>query len=136
MRYILDTSALLAHARKEAGFEFLEGLFDNQDAELYVSCLSLPEFSRRAKSLGVSAKQAWDDAMEYAEMLSGIHPVNLEIAREAYTLGEHCPQRLPLIDALIAATAKVQGATLVHRDKHLTALPQDLVKHVPLGIAA
>jgi predicted nucleic acid-binding protein len=35
--------------------------------------------------------------------------------------------RLPLVDALIAASAKEHSAILVHRDPHLATIPTSLV---------
>jgi predicted nucleic acid-binding protein len=35
--------------------------------------------------------------------------------------------RLPLVDALIAASAKQHGAVLVHRDPHMATIPTSLV---------
>lgn len=43
------------------------------------------------------------------------------------------PDRLPLIDALIAATAWVNDAVLVHRDTHMTAIPPELVQQQVLN---
>lgn len=42
------------------------------------------------------------------------------------------PQRLPMIDGLIAATAAVHGLTLVHRDPHLAAIPAGVLKQIKL----
>ena len=39
------------------------------------------------------------------------------------TIRHSCPNRLPLVDALIAGCATAAGLTLVHRDSHLDAIP-------------
>jgi predicted nucleic acid-binding protein len=41
-----------------------------------------------------------------------------------------------LVDALIAAAARVQGAILVHRDAHLRVIPADWVASIDLEAAA
>jgi predicted nucleic acid-binding protein len=38
------------------------------------------------------------------------------------------PERLPMVDALIAAAAQSRDACLVHRDDHMAAIPADLVQ--------
>lgn len=47
MRYLFDTSALLAHYRQETGWEQVQALFEQEDVTLYLCVLSLPEFGRR-----------------------------------------------------------------------------------------
>jgi predicted nucleic acid-binding protein len=59
-------------------------------------------------------------------------PVTREVARAAFDLRQQLARRIPNADALIAATAKLQGATLVHRDPHLAAIPETLVKQIVL----
>ena len=43
MLYFLDTSALLKHYRKEAGTEFIETIFQNQESILTISTISVLE---------------------------------------------------------------------------------------------
>ena len=40
--------------------------------------------------------------------------------------------RLPLVDALIAASAKQHSAILVHRDPHMVTIPASLLNQVML----
>ena len=42
-------------------------------------------------------------------------------------------ERLPLADALIAAAARERGACLVHRDRHMAAIPASLVEQIDLS---
>ena len=51
MRYVLDTSALLAHYRQEAGWEAVQTLFETDEAELLLASVSLTEFGRRLREL-------------------------------------------------------------------------------------
>lgn len=43
MRYLLDTSALLAHYRQEAGWEEVQTLFEDSAAELLLAAVSFAE---------------------------------------------------------------------------------------------
>ncbi len=43
MRYMLDTSAILAHYRREAGWQEVQEFFESDDAELFVASVSLTE---------------------------------------------------------------------------------------------
>jgi predicted nucleic acid-binding protein len=59
--------------------------------------------------------------------------INEAVARVSLELIGQMTVRLPVVDALIAAAAKVQGATLVHRDRHFTAIPESEFRQVFLG---
>jgi len=52
MRYLLDTSALLAHYRQEVGWEKVQALFETDEAELLIASVSLTELGRRLYELG------------------------------------------------------------------------------------
>lgn len=52
MRYLLDTSALLAHYRQESGWETVQALFEDDMAELIIAAITLTEFGRRLRDLG------------------------------------------------------------------------------------
>ena len=56
MRYLLDTSALLAHYRQEDGWQEVQALFETDEADLIAASVSLTEFGRRLRELGL-AKQ-------------------------------------------------------------------------------
>ena len=49
MRYLLDTSALLAHYRQEHGWEMVQAVFEDNEAEIIMASVSLPEFGRRLR---------------------------------------------------------------------------------------
>jgi predicted nucleic acid-binding protein len=48
----------------------------------------------------------------------------------ALRLGWRSPRRLPLVDALISASAQVRDATLIHRDEHMRGIPADMVQQI------
>ena len=41
MRYVLDTSALLAHYRQEVGWDEVQGLFESDESEIFVASVTL-----------------------------------------------------------------------------------------------
>ncbi len=59
-------------------------------------------------------------------------PVDRAVAEMAWQLRALIPQRLPLVDALIAATARAAGAILVHKDPHMSRIPTTVVKQLVL----
>ena len=47
LRFLLDTSALLAHSRQERGGARVRMLFEEGDSEILAASVSLTEFARR-----------------------------------------------------------------------------------------
>ncbi len=132
-RCLLDTSALLAHARREPGWARVAELLEDGDLEVLASAVSLTELSRRFLDLGSSAKEAQDVVEDYRELMDEIVVVDERVALAAFDLGCKTPERLPLADALIAACALDRGARLVHRDRHMAAIPVDLLDQLDLA---
>jgi predicted nucleic acid-binding protein len=130
--YVLDTSALLAHYREEPGHDLVERLLAEHPDDVYFSSITWLEFHLRLKELIPSQKAREEVLAIYDELLADALPVTREAARAAFDLREQLPRRIPNDDALIAATAKLKGATLVHRDPHLAAIPERLVKQIVL----
>lgn len=127
MRYLLDTSALLAHYRQEAGWEQVQALFEQEDATLFLCVLSLTEFGRRLFDLGAHPPMVAETLAAYRVLFDGLINVDEETAHKALEIARATPVRLPLIDSLIAAAAALSGATLVHHDQHFNAVPQTWV---------
>jgi predicted nucleic acid-binding protein len=50
------------------------------------------------------------------------------VAGATFELKHDTPQRLPAMDALIAACAKTHDAVSVHRDPHISQMPTLLLK--------
>jgi predicted nucleic acid-binding protein len=132
MTYLLDTSALLAHYRNEPGGQQVQALFDRQEADLLVASVSLPEFARRLRDLGASAGQARDVLGRYLQALTDVVSIDAAVAGASFDLICEVHQRLPLIDALIVSAARSRKACLVHRDKHLRAIPAGVVRQIEL----
>jgi predicted nucleic acid-binding protein len=76
----------------------------------------------------LAQQERWPTVWElYAPLFTEVIPVDEAIAHQAILLRTTAAERLPTIDSLIAATARVRGFTLVHRDPHMAAIQdQDL----------
>ena len=136
MRYLLDTSALLAHYRQEDGWQEVQALFETDEADLIAASVSLTEFGRRLRELGANETEAEEVLSAYQLLFTEIASVDVAVARAAFVLGCRTPRRLPLVDALIAAVAQAKAAVLVHRDEHMRSIPPELVLQQDLTTAA
>ncbi len=128
--YMFDTSALLAQYQKEPGYEIVERLMEERP--VFISAITWLEFHVSLKTLILDAEARAETLALYSELLDEALPVTRQVAHIAFDLREQLSQRLPNGDALIAATARKKGATLVHRDPHLSAIPEQLVKQLVL----
>lgn len=118
MTYLLDSSAWLAHLFGGPGVDEVGALFDDPDTRVSISALSIPEVYTRLKAIGKAEK--WSEVWGiYSELFSSVIAAGEAIAHRAVQLRTGSAKRLPTIDGLIAATALVEGLTLVHRDPHL-----------------
>ncbi len=136
MRYLLDTSALLAHYRQEDGWQEVQALFETDEADLIAASVSLTEFGRRLRELGANETEAEEVLSAYQLLFAEIASVDVAVARAAFVLGCRTPRRLPLVDALIAAVAQARAAVLVHRDEHMRSIPPELVHQQDLTTPA
>ncbi len=132
-RYLLDTSALIAHNRQEPGWARVQALFEEDDSEILAASVSLTEFARRLRELGATADEARHTVEDYLELLDDVVPVDEGVAFTAFAIGCALEKRLPLVDALIAAAAQVRGACLVHRDQHMEPIPAGVVTQLDLA---
>ena len=130
MRYLLDTTALLPHYRQEEGWERVQAYFEDDSAELLLASPSLAEFGRRLRELGADEATIDEVLVTYQLLFSEIVAVDATVAKMALRLGWRSPRRLPLVDALISASAQVRDATLIHRDEHMRGIPADMVQQI------
>lgn len=128
MKYLLDTSALLAHYRNEEGAAKVQLLFEDDDASIAIASITLTEFSRRMNALGASRDDISTALGNYCRVFSSVITIDEPIARKAFLLGLESEPRIPVADALIAAAAHSAEAVLVHRDPHFAALPSKSIK--------
>jgi toxin FitB len=117
--FLLDTN-VLSEARKPDGNPHLRAwLATVRGDELYLSVLVLGEIRqgverlRRRDSRQAGVYEAWLATLrrDYADRLV---PVTADIAEEWGRL--NAPDPLPVIDGLLAATARVRSLTLVSRN--------------------
>ena len=132
MIYLLDTSALLAHHRQEPGWEQVQTIFTEDGAEVVIASMTLTEFAGRMRELGASETEIRAILADYQMLFSAVVPVDGAVAWAAFELGCRTPERLPLVDALIAAAARLRGACLVHRDEHMAPIPAERVQQLYL----
>jgi predicted nucleic acid-binding protein len=125
MTYLLDTSALLAHYRGEAGAPRVQALFEDPTQTIIIASITITEFSRRMIELGAAEVDVEGALSDYERMMAAVVAVDRAIALHAFALGRKASKRLPLADALIAAAAANRDAVLVHRDPHFDALPAE-----------
>lgn len=119
MGYLLDTNVLSEARRKRPDANVEAWLATVPEAELYVSVLVVGEIRqgierlrRRDRSRAV-VFETWLSALlgGYADR---IIPVTVEVAEEWGRM--NVPDPLPVIDGLMAATAKLRGWTFVTRN--------------------
>jgi predicted nucleic acid-binding protein len=120
MSYLLDTNVLSETRKRRSAPGVREWITSTPADLLYVSVLTLGEIERgigRIRDRGdrpqASALERWLREVE-AGFAERIIPVTLRIAGEWGR--QHFDRPLPVIDALIAATAKVHGWTVVTRN--------------------
>ena len=128
MTHLLDTSALLAHYLGEPGARQVQSLFDGGAVSTGTSVLALFEFELRLHQLGMDVLTRDAELNCYRALLSEVVNVDEAVRKEAVRLRIQATARVSAMDALIAATASLGNATLVHRDPHFSAIPPGLLK--------
>jgi predicted nucleic acid-binding protein len=128
MTHLLDTSALLAHYLAEPGAERVQALFEDDAVVAGASILSLYEFELRLHQLGVDITSRAAELDRYRALLSEVVDVNEAVRSEAIRLRTNATTQVAAMDVLIAATASLKNAMLVHRDPHFAAIPGSLLK--------
>ena len=120
MRYLLDTNVVSELRRKAPDANVVAWFRRNDPATLHISVLTLGEIvkgveslSRRDPVAGRSLNE-WLDGLRrhYADRLIGI---DAAVAEAWGRLSAVRP--LPVIDALLAATASAHGMTLITRNR-------------------
>ena len=132
MTLLLDTSAILLHFFREPGGERVQELLADDSNEILISPVCITEFARRLAVMQYGTDEARSRSLAYAALAERVVPVDTAVAVRAFELSSLSRERIPLADALIAACASLSGATLVHRDAHFRAIPEDLLQRVDL----
>lgn len=131
-RYLIDTSALLAHLLQESGCEVVERLLETSGDKLAICILTWVEFEIFLNRSAYTAKEKAQILSIYRAALGSPLPVDEKVGREALAIREALGTRIPLTDLLIAACAKANGFELVYRDKHLADIPDNLLRQLRL----
>lgn len=122
MRYLLDTSALMALLENEAGADQVQDLLLQQ--ECLLSALSLVEVTYITQQ-----EKGEDEAhMRYALLTqTGAHIVwHLDEATVLTAARLKAKNKISFADAMIAACAIQQNAVLVHKDPEFECLAAEL----------
>jgi predicted nucleic acid-binding protein len=131
--HVFDTSAILAHYFNEPGASIVDGLWADGSSRIGISAVTVAELRGRLFQEIADEAEASRAADAYLNELTICLPVDRVIAELAWQLRHAVPTRLPLIDALIAATARSVGAVLVHMDTHMAGIPTALVAQIVLS---
>ena len=119
MNFLLDTNVLSEARRSGGNVGVKEWIETVSSEELYLSVLVVGEIERgverlrRRDTVQARVYEEWLDRLRrnYAER---IIPVTTAIAEEWGRI--NVPDPVPVVDGLLAATAKVEGMTLVTRN--------------------
>lgn len=130
--HVLDTSAILAHYFDEPGAALVEELWQDTGSRIGICVVTLPELKGRLAAEVADRQEVERAFSQYVDDLTTSLIVDRETAESALLLRESADTRLPLIDALIAGCARVRSAVLVHRDPHMSSIPQEMVTQVVL----
>ena len=130
--HVLDTSAILAHYFDEPGAEILDELWSSPANRAAISSVTAAELRGRLLRESTDAVETESAVDSYLNDLTVCLPVDRALAELAWQLRLASPGRLPLVDAIIAATARSVGAILVHKDPHLSQIPAGLLEQIAL----
>ncbi len=123
-RWLLDSSALLILLRAEPGLVRIQEILADA-SEILIASVSIAEISRRAKELGASPAEI-AEMIRFCKMLATrFIDISVSIAERSFELSVLASARVPLVDALIAACAAQEQATLLHRDQHFLRIPSE-----------
>lgn len=128
MTHLLDTLAILALYLAESGVDRVQSLFEDATVVAGTSILALFEFETRLHQLGVDSATRAKEVNRYRALLSEIVNVDEAVRKEGVRLRTGASARASAMDTLIAATASLRGATLLHRDPHFTVIPATMLK--------
>jgi predicted nucleic acid-binding protein len=131
--HVLDTSALLAHYFDEPGAERVNELWADPSFRPAVSAITVVELKGRLGREISDDAEAMRAADTYVNELTTCLPVDRVTAELAWQLRHISSGRLPLVDALIAATARAADAVLVHKDPHFSQIPAGLLRQIDLS---
>lgn len=107
-------------------------ILEKHSEGVFTSAITWLEFQVRLKEITPDARARAEALEIYEELIADWLPVTSSTAELAFEIWEATPARLPNSDALIAATAKEKGATLIHRDPHYLPIPSKILTQISL----
>jgi predicted nucleic acid-binding protein len=130
--HLLDSSGFFAFFFNERGRERVESLLSEPAAQVGLSVVTSVELWARLKAEGRPEvfDQEW---AEHLALFDRVIPIDIAVCQLAIKLRGCATDRLPTIDSLIAATAAVHNAVLIHRDPHFMAIPKEMLEQEFLG---
>ena len=131
--YLLDTSAILAHYFDEPGAETVASIWGTFHELPRISAISIAELHLRLSREECDSSEIEAAMAAYVHELTVAIPVDRIVAEMAVHVAEAATARVPLVDLLIAASARACNATLVHKDPHFSAIPSGVLEQLPLG---
>ena len=133
MKYLLDTSALLVFYRKEPEVDRVPKLFEDPQSDLLLCAVSVAEFGQKLREMGQTQEEIERTIHLHLPLFTCVEKVDEAIALTSLRLIHSMAVRLPMIDSLIATTALVHKACLVHKDKHMAAIPPEVLPTLNLA---
>ena len=133
MSWLLDTCAISEYARKLPAQQVIDWLDDQDETGLYISVITLGEIEKgilklRKTDLRRSQKlTAWLGQVEqrFAGRILPLDSAALHVWAQIAAHMELAGQPLPVMDALLMATAQCHGLTIVTRNvQDFTPYPQ------------
>lgn len=123
MNFLLDTNVVSEWARPRPEPRLVAWLADVDEDRVFLSVITLAELQRGIESLPVGAKRdrllAWLDEDLLERFESRMIDVTPGVARDwgaVCVLAHRAGKHIGAMDAFLAATARVQGLTLVTRN--------------------
>ena len=126
MRLLLDTSILVCFYKKEFGWRLALDKIEVA-SEVLLSAISIAEFGRLCLADGKSIEEAYDALESMLKLITTVLPVDKTTSITILEITSRALSRVPLVDAIIAATAIQHGAVLLHRDAHFRSIPQTML---------
>ena len=131
-RYLLDTSALLAHLLQESGAEIVDHCLSSSSGGASICIITWVEFELFLKRCAFKERDRTQILSIYRNALTEPLPVDAKVGQAAIAIKQAVPNRIHLTDLLIAACAKAHGLQLVYRDKHIEGIPESLLMQIRL----
>jgi toxin FitB len=124
MSWLLDTCALSEYARKAPAAKVIAWLDQQDEASLFISVISLGQIEkgilklRKADPRRSRKLTAWLGKVEqrFAGRILALDAAALHVWAQIAARAELAGQPLPVMDALLMATAQCHGLTIVTRN--------------------